>query len=209
MKYPTILALSSILVACGSCVPRSVPDSPNTLEPQTVAKLQILKENGEKNGSCTVWKASPTLAVTAGHCCKSDNYYTIHGAPAIEGAPVSVLVDNDTWDVCVLHARMDGPIIPIAAQDPAIGARVWTAGYPHGVYVITDGYWSGRDGDNQGTTSIVAAGGASGSPIMDTNGRAVGVLVSGYRGAPVTFGVPIESLRRALAQARQLDKPED
>ena len=52
MKYPTAF-LSLLLFACGSCVPKSVPDEPPTLIQPSVGKLEVLDPDGDKLGTCT------------------------------------------------------------------------------------------------------------------------------------------------------------
>lgn len=209
-KLFAILA-SAILIACSSCSHSPVPDAPKTLSPPAVGRLVILDEDGDKEGYCTVWKASATLAVTAGHCCAKDKHYRIEGPNAIPGERIVTLVDNDDQDFCVFHAKMKGEPLKIAARDPAIGSRVWVAGYPKGYYMISEGYWSGRDIDtrNRAMYSIDAIGGYSGSPVMTADGKVCSILTEGYQGASVTFGTPIEQIRIAIKKARATPVPDE
>lgn len=200
---------AALLIACSSCAHHPVPDAPAMLAQPSVGKLLVLDETGDLASSCTVWKVDERRAVTAGHCCEDDHFYGIEGQAAVPGDQISVLVDNDDVDICVLAARMRGEPIQIAYTDPPIGSRVWSLGYPKGYFMIADGYWSGRIKGNQPGFSIDGTGGFSGAPVLDSKNRAVSVLIEGYLGHSVTFGVPLEQIRIALSAARAKGLPED
>lgn len=171
----TTIALAVLMVTC-SCVARPRPHFLPDLYRPAVTRL-VMHEGGRKVGTCSAWKLADDLVATAGHCCESKYEYGLdHPEPDDLDEP-AVLVDDDVHDVCVLRARMRGDAIQIAGGDPDVGAAVWTAGYPRGGFLISSGYWSGRAEDREGHCSVVVAGGASGSPILDAEGRAVGVLV--------------------------------
>lgn len=210
-KFLSIVVLTISLACGGSCSHSPVPDSPKTLNVPSVAKLIILDSDGGREGSCTAWKASATLIVTAGHCCDKTSNYKLEGPNAIPGERIVGLVDIDDQDVCVLHGKMKGPPIRIAANDPPIGSKVWVAGFPRGYYMIGEGYWSGRDTDdrNRAMYSIDAVGGFSGSPVMNTDGEACSILTEGFLGQSVTFGTPLEHIRAALRKAKVTPVPDD
>ncbi len=188
-----VFALTVALVAqcfgCGAASPRvALPE----LYRPAVTRLEIVGL-----GKCTAWKLSEDLVATAGHCCNEGAEYVLGSAPVGTPSPV-VLVDDDVHDVCVLRGKMAGDPIALASEDPAVGAPVWTAGYPVGWFLISSGFWSGRDEDNEGVCSVVVAGGASGSPILDVHGRAVGVLIKKIQGMDnLTLVATIEHLRAA------------
>lgn len=199
-----------VLAACGSCAPRHVPDQLPTLARPSIGRLVVLDSAGEVRTRCTVWKLDDRLAITAGHCCMEDHHYTIQEA-GVPGDQITVLHDNDKMDICVMRARMVGAPAPLAPNDPPIGARVWSAGFPHGHFMIGDGYWSGRNDEGRGSFSIDGSGGFSGGPVMDSSGRVVSVLIEGYLGRSTTFGVPLEQIRIAISAARiaDMETPED
>ena len=123
--------------------------------------------------------------------------------PAAIQAKVVWIVDAE-HDVCVLRGSISGDVIQLANWDPVIGERVWTAGYPRGTFLISDGFWAGRNEEGQGVSSSVAGFGASGSPIMDVSGRTVGVLVARYKDMDnLTFITPVEWVRAALIRAHE------
>lgn len=171
-----------------------------------VVKLLMMDASGNE-GQCTAWKVGTHLAMTAGHCCKPETLmYRAIGAHAVSGGFFTSLIDDDKHDICVLRGEILGDVIPLALRDPIIGGRIWTAGYPHGTFLISDGFWAGRDDDGQGVTSSTVWGGASGSPVMNTSGQAIGVLVAGYPGFDnMTFITVVEWARIALVQAQRAE----
>lgn len=200
----TAIMTVAVVAACSSCGgPDYAAHLPTTSGPP-VAKLEVVNEEG--GGSCTAWKVASDMIVTAGHCCSDDAQFILSGPHARPGTMATVLIDDDKHDVCVMRASMLGDAIPLALHDPVVGAPVWTAGYPLGTFLISTGIWSGRDSDGDGIASTAVGGGASGSPVMDADGRAVGVLRARYprMGDSLTIIAPIEWVRVAVAQARRL-----
>jgi V8-like Glu-specific endopeptidase len=198
----------ALLVSCSSCAARQYPDQVPTMSDPAVVKLIIIM-NGEESGYCTAWKLGEDLAMTAGHCCQKSTLedkvnYTAAGPHAVPGSEMSVLYDDDDHDVCVLRGKILGAPIRIASMDPSPGQAVWTAGYPKTEYLISSGYWSGRDDEGWGKASVAVWGGASGSPLMNSAGEAVGVLVA-YRPPMSNLGymATVEWMRIAVDMARK------
>ncbi len=191
------LSFAILLAACGACGANQYPDAVPTMLDPAVVKLASVVE-GEVQGYCTGWKISPTHMMTAGHCCDEGTTFLMEGPHAIPGETAKVSYDDDEHDVCVLKGKMMGTPIKIAPRDPMLGAAVWTAGFPKTHYLISSGYWSGRENDNQGRVSVAVWGGASGSPIMDSRGDAVCMLVAYYPPmANFALCTPVEWLRIA------------
>lgn len=198
--------LGCLLITQTSCAPSArVRNAPQASMP-TVAKLVTVK-NGEVSGHCTAWKVGAARAITAGHCCDPGDTFVFTEGLGLAGSPIRVLIDDDKHDICVLEAYMRGPSLQLASLDPAIGEYVWTAGYPVRPLVISGGFWSGRvdiEVDDQmmslGVSSVVVAGGASGSPLMNARGQAVGMVVAGYTrsGDNIAFSTTVEWLRLNL-----------
>lgn len=177
------------------------PQMPTTMIPVSVTQL-IMGENGEDIGMCSVWKIGPHHLVTAGHCCDTNFSYRLEGDAATDAPAPFVLVDDDEHDVCVLNGEMKGHPIPLAAADPAVGSLVYTAGYPRGRFLISMGIWSGMQ-DGYAVSSTVVNPGASGSPVLNSNGEAVGVLVAYVPGMDnISYVAPLEHLRNAVRAAR-------
>lgn len=170
------------LVACSACGANQHPDNVPTMSDPAVVKL-VRMEGGEEAGYCTAWKLDSNRIMTAGHCCDKEDgtSYTSVGHHAIPGQIHEVLFDNDMHDVCVMSGKIKGAPIRLAKFDPPLGQRVWTAGYPKTEYLVSDGYWSGRTEEGEYSKASVAVWpGASGSPVMNSDGEAVGVLVALY-----------------------------
>jgi hypothetical protein len=206
LSYPQRLQLAAILavlsvivlVACSACGARMPGGMPTDSDP-TVAR-QISPEG---NFQCTAWKVGENLVMTAGHCCEDDTSYTMAGDHAVPGESYTTLVNDDEHDVCVLSGHLDGPVVRIAKRDPYIGEMVWTEGYPRGIFLISTGYWSGRNGDlERGITSSTVGFGSSGSPVLDGDNQAVGVVSARYREMDnLTIVATVEWMRRALQKA--------
>jgi hypothetical protein len=188
------------LLGCGQVVPPGTPKY--TVSDPAVVRLLIIDDSGG-TGQCTAWKVGPELVMTAGHCCTPDNVaYSAEGPHAVLGSSFTPVVVDAKHDACVLRGKITGDAIVLAAKDPEIGERVWTSGFPHGTFLISDGFWSGRDSDGNGVASTTVGGGASGSPVMNVDGQAVGILVAKYRDMDgLTFISTIEWARAALARA--------
>lgn len=201
-----MLFLVALIAACAGPQTRSLPE----LYRPAVAKMLMTSTDGS-TGQCTAWKVGSNLIATAGHCCDAEYTYALEGDAMPVGASApTVLVDDDVHDVCILRGEMKGRVIQLAAADPDVGEAVWTAGYPKGWFLISSGYWSGRDDDNEGVCSVVVAGGASGSPILDRDGRAAGVLIKRATGMDnLTLAAPIEwlSLAHTLASKNPGSEP--
>jgi Trypsin-like peptidase domain len=199
MRSIVLVVLVTALVACGA---KQHPDNVPTMSDPAVVKL-VRMEGGEEAGYCTAWKLDENRMMTAGHCCDKEEgtSYTSVGHHAIPGQIHEILFDNDKHDVCVMSGRIKGAPIKLAKFDPPMGQRVWTAGYPKTEYLISDGYWSGRtDGEEEeyAKASIAVWPGASGSPVLNADGDAVGVLVAFY--APfsqMALLTPLEWMKEA------------
>lgn len=174
----TLALLGMLLVACSSCAMAPYPVDPPTMSDPAVVKLVKIGEDGADAGYCTAWKLDGERIMTAGHCCDDGASYVTRGPHAILTTVGTVLYDDDAHDVCVLKGKINGAPIKLADMDPRLGEPVWTAGYPKTEFLISSGYWSGRDEDDQCKASVAVWGGASGSPIFNNKGEAVGVLVA-------------------------------
>jgi hypothetical protein len=200
-------AIAVIATGCGAYM-GSEHHAPTKSSP-AVAKMEL-----PGGGTCTAWKIGHNLVASAGHCCAlpdSEDYdprkhtgvYTLKGPHAIPGSELTVLVDDDDHDVCILRGAMRGAPINLALWDPQIGERVWTAGYPRGYFVISEGFWSGRDDDGDwGVASQFVSFGASGSPLLNVRNEAVGIVVMLIRGTDnLALMSPLEHVRAALQKA--------
>lgn len=83
----------------------------------------------------------------------------------------------------------------------ALGAQVYTVGYPNEDIVYSEGYVSSRNGyrgnKNQYTLELPAGHGQSGSPLLDVQGNVLGILTA--------IGKPNESNTYAVCSDELLD----
>lgn len=195
MRYLFLLAF----LACS--VPKVFESSrvPATSDP-AVIKMSMTDTEGN-SGHCTAWKVGANLVATAGHCCEVGNVYGAIGSHAVKASVFTLLVDDDEHDVCILRGVIAGNVINLATTSPGIGEVVWTAGYPRGSFLISDGYWSGND-ENGGICSVNVNPGASGSPVMNMRGEAVGILVRYMPGMDnLAYVTTLESVHAAVKLA--------
>lgn len=216
MKVMSQFLLMIALVSCADCA-RTQDVRPSTASLPAVGLLKMKDiATGAEAGSCTAWKIRDGFIVTAGHCCSPEFSYTLSGPSAVPGAVITPILDaydedgpdaedHQDNDACVLSGKMNGQPVELAANDPPIGGHVWTLGYPRAQFLISEGIWSGRNENNLGVCSSVVNPGASGSPMLDADSRAVGILVRYKRGMDnMAFVSPLENLRAAIRRAMLL-----
>lgn len=131
--------------------------------------------------------------------------FTAVGNQAVKGEKFYVLKDDDVNDVCIMKGAMKGLVVRLAKAEPQVGEKVWTAGYPKGTFLISDGYWSGMHDLETVVASTAIWGGASGSPVMNADGEAVALLTR-YRPpmSNMTLMTPLEWLVANLTNAKRL-----
>jgi hypothetical protein len=186
---------------------------------ETVKPLQIMVTNphtGETKlaTGCTVFSASPANRgwATVVHCVidretgepRADMFY-------IDGHAAQVVRVDEEHDLALMQVIEDWGVkksIKLAKQAPKVGDRVETLGYAYADtrpfyflgYLAVDEFQSHRTPGWFGTfVGLVAVGGQSGSPVVNEEGRLVGVLHIGFGGTgeadPITGITSYEALR--------------
>lgn len=119
---------------------------------------------------------------------------------------VLALGSSDTRDVATAEADCDaGRVAELANEVPTMGAKVFVAGYSHGVKLpmLTEGFVSGWM-DGYLLTSGAAVGGNSGGPVFH-NGKVIGLLVRADRSYPhLSLAVTLEECMTRIAQTPPL-----
>lgn len=119
---------------------------------------------------------------------------------------VLALGSSDTRDVATAEADCDaGRVAELANEVPTMGAKVFVAGYSHGVKLpmLTEGFVSGWM-DGYLLTSAAAVSGNSGGPVFH-NGKVIGLLVRADRSYPhLSFAVTLEECMARIAQTPSL-----
>ena len=109
---------------------------------------------------------------------------------------------NRHLDVCLLEIRdmnIDIPALDMSVKKPEYAERLFNLGAPLGIIdghmvPVFEGFFFGEDQDHA-FYSIPAAGGSSGSPIVDINGRLVGMIHSvHYRFHHISLSVKYSDL---------------
>lgn len=114
-----------------------------------------------------------------------------------------VVVAGDGTDVAVL-VTSGASLLPVelAARDPEPGDRVLLAGYPQGELALTEGRIEGGDGQVLRFSPEPEVG-QSGSPLLDGNGRIVGLAYADERIGGQGLAYPVSRLRGLLDEVRR------
>jgi len=97
---------------------------------------------------------------------------------------LTILDIDQKNDFCLLRSdKVLGPPLKIANKKPRHGARVFNLAAPFGTYDGTftltfEGFFSGEDNFGNALYTIPAKAGSSGSPILDSRNRVVGMIHS-------------------------------
>lgn len=141
--------------------------------------------------------------VTAGHVCSPGAMYTITHDGQEYGA--AELKRSDEPDLCslVTFGEVRAAPLRLAADEPEVGDELCYTGNPLGfmAYGASPVFCGKAAGSGLGHTFVAIPGmsGASGSAVVNAEGRVVGVLVATARGWPeIVFLVPLEDLRKFM-----------
>jgi len=201
------------LIAWTCAVVANEPDLP-TLARQSrpaVYLIALLDEDGKTTGSGTGFIISPDgLLVTNAHVLEGSKTMI---AKAENGGlfPVrKVLATDPTNDLALLQLEgKDLPCLPLAPPGLAVaGSRIAVIGSPLGLEgTLSEGIVSARrklPGQKREVLQISApiSPGSSGSPVLDSQGRVVGVAsFLLMEGQSLNFASPVEKIQPLLARA--------
>lgn len=217
------MAVGAALVLTAGCVAEPPPDDPI----RTVMKPTIAAESSERavrdftvrvrNRGC------PTGGVGTGSGIVLDNSRIVTNRHVIDGADelvvsswdgqeevVDVVAAATISDLAVVEvSRRLGKPAPLGS-DPERGDDVQVAGYPQGNEFHASegkvlGYDSETDPEEAGDVIAVDAtvrGGNSGGPLLDSDGRLVGVVYAVRTRDSAGLAIPVSRLNRVLAQSQ-------
>lgn len=160
--------------------------------------------------------------LTAGHVCDSilpnsvsnslqfnqvmDEHGALHNAHVI----ISSQKTNDGSDLCIMYSpTFDKRGVDISSIEPKIGDQIYYIGSPAGVYhppvaPVLTGIYSGIIDNSSAMITAPGVGGSSGSAILNSRGRIVGVLWAAH---PTFHHVSLmsnfKSFKKFLKSARE------
>ncbi len=160
------------------------------------------------------WAVRPNLIVTNAHVVAGADDTTVTTQSGVELDATAVYYQPED-DLALLRVDSRLPTLPISSSRP-VGAAAAVLGYPeNGPYTVTPA----RIGETRDTLSensygrgpiermITALGGDvrsgnSGGPLLDGNGKVVGVVFAATTSGPTGgFAVPAEEVREAIRHA--------
>jgi S1-C subfamily serine protease len=192
---------------------------------QQQQQIQQIKENTET-------PAAPESNYTGTGFALSNDGYLITNYHVVEGAeniqvrtrsgkvvPASIVAYEPKNDIALLkvddkHFRFSKGELPYSflAGKAALGASVYTLGFPQDEVVYNEGYISSRNGyqgdSNQYRLEVPAGPGQSGAPVVDENGTVVGIIRSKDEGTEgTTYAVTSKTLLRLLKDVPKDKRP--
>lgn len=186
-----------------------------------VAELRYIKhfDDGDYTGyaSATVIDTENGLAMTCAHVVRDSQDLSVD-LPNGESATVTVLAQYDDLDIAIVtvppRTFRELPLAPEGSE--VVGDVVYTLGYPRDVgLTLSSGLVSGLhrsivEEEDRTLCGLVqhscpASAGDSGGPLLDSQGRVLGLNVAlCATGACITYTIPASQLRASLASYRLL-----
>jgi serine protease Do len=152
------------------------------------------------NGSGVAWGGGRVL--TCNHVMQDDRA-TVTFADGAESPAVVTRRDED-WDAAVLSLGSPTTLVPLPVRESPLraGEVLFAMGHPWGEpRALSSGVLFAAPGEGPVTVDLRVAPGNSGGPLVDAEGRLVGVI-SMYRGG-AAVAVPITAFERLLRGAGQ------
>ncbi len=205
-------------VEAGSATPAPVATTGEPLRAETIERLAREVTLRVRNLGCGGLATGSAVAI--GSDLLVTNRHVIEGADRLEVTTwdghtltVGVAKAATTHDIAV--AEVDGGLpdaAAVAAADVEAGADVLVAGYPRGgALSIAEGRVTRRTEDllfgaEAGALAldVEVRPGNSGGPVLDAEGRLVGIVYAYAEGDGRGFAVPVSALRDALEAGEAL-----
>lgn len=156
-------------------IPLNLLASPPLIErvEKSLVRLTHPTDDEEKSYICTAFMVRANAALTAQHCVTSEELYT-------DGQPSHLLKVNGV--MALVSVEPGKPVLDIRKTPITVGDRVLTFGFGFGDLFVLDRMVAGmKDGDIALDGQIVP--GMSGGPVVDYEGKVVGINQSLMGGA--------------------------
>lgn len=206
--------VATIASCLGCALPKQVvaPKFEVVATKARIATVQVSVELEDDAWTGTGWyvytDGAKSLVVTAGHVCEPGATYKVEeagggvyaGTAVVDSAEYDAVPDDDT---CVISVEHRAPATLKLAIDSELsyGDPLGYVGFPGGQIAVIQGRYAGTTGFRL-ICSVWGYYGASGSALLNEQGEVVGLLVSINPKFPqTTFAVPVEVVRRYVAQA--------
>jgi len=224
--YAFLLCASQITLAAQS--PNSFAQSPDSLPEMirqikpAVVSIQTFDAKGQRLGLGTGFFIEPTVIVTNEHVIArasaanvktaEGKVYSVTGLVAVdERRDLALLsIDVSSRDPLGIVAFLGKGIVKISNRLPTEGERVFVVGNPRGLeWSVSDGIVASiRENEDSGKLIQITAPispGSSGSPVIDSKGRVIGVAtLTLSNGQNLNFAIPsyqLSALRRGELKA--------
>jgi len=165
----------------------------------SVFLLKVFTPSGEQNGTASGFIVGPSEILTNAHVATAGAISVSLGAFDIPCEVERVDTTNDLA-LCKFAAKSAAPPVSFAEEEPKSGASIYAVGSPRGLErTISEGLFTGYreiDGQRMAQISAPISPGSSGGPIVNTEGRLVGVAVASRGdGQNLNFAVPLSIVR--------------
>jgi serine protease Do len=172
----------------------------------SVLTLRVENKAGDRYVGSAFLTLKEGIAVTAWHVIYDAVKVTAKYSDGRNCDVVGFIDYDETKDVALIKVESkDRPLLPVAAETPPIGAKIYVIGSPKGYeFSISDGLLSQIqkvDGFNQYQVSCPFSPGNSGGPILNTQGEVLGLAAWTRNGAQnLNFATPASEAYRLDAE---------
>jgi S1-C subfamily serine protease len=195
-----IAAATLLVISCSGRVEVATPE--NRVPAEMEHAVQFHNDDGS-SGWAMPYDLERLLTVAHLMDKPGGRWITRHG----EYGPAVVMWKDKRRDIAVLQAEDDGhalfPLIKFADRMPEPLAPVYYKFYlsPGHSVVVGRGYFIGVDSDGDISLDAATYPGSSGSPVLDSRGRCIGLISRGWQQA-----APMPSIVSALDALQILSK---
>lgn len=154
------------------------------------------------------------FSVTNRHCCNAMKDIFPKKKRLVGNRMEDVLAVSTSHDICILTADKRDKALKLASKPAKRFQKVMVFGYPRGLlltprfgHILQPSeetcilYDDGVKCENGIVTSVLVYPGNSGSPLLDTKGRVVGLIYAGSGFVQYSIAVKLVSVKKALDYA--------